>query len=188
MSEMFKNCDLNNINLSNFDFRKVENMSYCFSRCHNITINEKSLINSSNCLNMDGIFCGTDLTNINTSYIDTRNVKSMNHFFEDCHHLTSNHLKDLNTKNVTSMNYMFSKCRLTNLNFSLLFTKNVTSMVGMFSHCSSSNKIDVFNFDTSNVVTMLYMFEESLLTEIDISSFNIQNLKNISMLFFHCRK
>ena len=51
-------------------------------------------------------------------------------------------------------------------------------MGSMFDGCQSLQKINVSNFDTSNVSDMSYMFSScKSLTSIDVSHFNTKNQK-----------
>ena len=66
-------------------------------------------------------------------------------------------------------------------------TSNVTNMNYMFCGCSSLTSIDLKNFNTSNVTNMNRMFYNcSSLTSIDLSSFNTSNVTNMSNMFDNC--
>ena len=58
----------------------------------------------------------------------------------------------------------------------------------MFSYCSSLTNIDISNFNTNNVKDMRSMFSGcSSLTNINLSNFNTNNIKDMSCMFFRCR-
>ena len=64
--------------------------------------------------------------------------------FYRCSNLTNIDLSSFNTKNVTNMSCMFYGCsNLTNIDLSSFNTKNVTNMSGMFSYCSNLKKIRI---------------------------------------------
>ena len=66
-------------------------------------------------------------------------------------------------------------------------TSNVTNMNYMFCGCSSLTSIDLKNFNTSNVTNMNRMFYNcSSLTSIDLSSFNTSNVTSMSYMFEGC--
>ena len=59
----------------------------------------------------------------------------------------------------------------------------------MFYNCSSLTNLDLSNFNTQNVKNMNTMFYNcSSLTNLDLSNFNTQNVKNMSYMFFNCYK
>ncbi len=62
-----------------------------------------------------------------------------------------------------------------------------TSMEQMFNGCSILTTLDLSSFDTSNVVNMSRMFRScSLLEELDVSSFNTSSVTNMSYMFDGC--
>ena len=68
----------------------------------------------------------------------------MSHMFYECWNLTNLNLSSFDTKNVTDMSGMFYECsNLTNLNLSSFDTKNVTYMSLMFSGCSKLANLDI---------------------------------------------
>ena len=64
--------------------------------------------------------------------------------FVGCSNLTNIDLSSFNTKNVTNMSYMFYGCsNLTNIDLSSFNTENVTNISGMFYECSKLKKISI---------------------------------------------
>ena len=56
---------------------------------------------------------------------------------------------------------MFGKCSsLTRINLSNFNTQNVTSLISMFIKCKSLKYLDLSNFNTQNVIEMDNMFKE----------------------------
>ena len=77
--------------------------------------------------------------------------------------------------------------RLDKLDVSNFDTSNVTDMSSMFDGCESLQKLDVSNFDTSNVTDMYGMFYNcSSLQELDVSNFDTSNVTDMSAMFFSC--
>lgn len=101
------------------------------------------------------------------------------YWFADMYNLTTiEGLSNLNTEEVTNMRGMFSSCRkLENVNVSGFNTSKVTNMCNMFSVCTSLTSIDVSGFNTSNVTDMSQMFFSCKLDSIDISNFDMSNVK-----------
>ena len=130
------------------------------------------------------MFCGcSNITSIDLSSFDTKNVIKMNNMFDKCYNLKDIDLSSFNTENVSNMSYMFSVCsNLKNINLSSFNTKNVKDMSGMFYYCSSLKKVDLSSFDTSNVVNIKNIFSCcTTLNEVkvnNISKILIQELQN----------
>ena len=60
-------------------------------------------------------------------------------------------------------------------------------MSNMFHGCSNLTNIDLSSFNTENVTNMPYMFYRcSKLTNIDLSSFNTENVTNMYHMFSYC--
>ena len=57
----------------------------------------------------------------------------------------------------------------------------------MFKDCSSLKKLNLNNFNTSNVINMNSMFYGcSSLEELNLNSFNTNNVLYMGNMFFHC--
>ena len=60
-------------------------------------------------------------------------------------------------------------------------------MNGMFFGCSSLKELDLSSFNTQNVTNMKWMFYQcSSLKDLNISNFNIQNVTNLEDMFCEC--
>ena len=98
------------------------------------------------------------------SKLNTSNVTSMKHMFENCYNLTT--IPQLDTSKVTDMNSMFDGCgNLTTI--PQLDTSKVTDVNSMFSGCTSLTTLP--QLDTSSCAEMSYMF------------YNCKNLRTIDM-------
>ena len=139
----------------------------------------------------DGLFTFCqNITKIDLSTFDTKNVTDMSYMFLWCSNLTNLDLSSFDTKNVTNMCGMFDGCsNLTNLDLSSFDTKNVTNMSWMFSHCSNLTNLDLSSFDTKNVTNFWGMFSYcSNLTNLDLSSFDTKNFTDMREMFYYCSK
>ena len=88
-----------------------------------------------------------------------------------------------------SCDYMFSSgTSLTNIDFGNNFnTSNVTSMSWMFDECRSLTSLNLSNFNTSNVMNMCHMFSGCFnLTSLNLSNFNTTNVTNMGSMFDGC--
>ena len=103
MSSMFENCQkLNELNLSSFNTRNVQDMSYLFKNCKYL----KNLTLGNN--------------------LNTGKVKYMKETFYQCENLISLDLRIFNTENVITMNRMFLNCfQLNYLDISSFRTPNL---------------------------------------------------------------
>ena len=148
------------IDLSNFDFSKVENMHSMFSQC----------------LNLEKIKFGK----INTSL-----AKTMSHLFINCTKLTSIDLSHFNTSSVTNMRAMFALCKsLTSIDASKFNTQKVETMLDMFAYCYELITVNVSSFDTSKVIFMKGMFFQCFkLKYLDLSNFNTSSVNDTDLFF-----
>ena len=133
--KMFVKCDcLTKIDLSYFNSKSINNMSYMFSKC-------------------------SSLTSINLSNFNTNKTKNMSYMFFRCSSLKNLNLSSFITNNVNDMNYMFYQCgALSHLNLSNFKTFKVKNMSWMFYDCSSLKSLDLSNFHTENTKNNYNMF------------------------------
>ena len=84
---------------------------------------------------------------------------------------------------------MFYYCSsLTSVDVSNFNTSNVTSMLAMFQGAKSLTSLDLSSFDTSNVITMGNMFIELQLTSLDLSSFDTSKVEIMQGMFARSNK
>ena len=112
----------------------------------------------------------------------------MNSMFYECNNLTTLNVSNFDTKNVTDMGWMFYGCNnLTTLNVSNFDTKKVTNMKSMFAFCNNLTTLNVTNFDTKNVTDMYAMFYEcNNLTTLNVSNFDTKNVTDMTQMFHGC--
>ena len=203
--------------IGNLNTSQVENMRYMFGSDDSNTGTvspspiDLSHFNTSNVRDMEGMFQGSHLPNIDVRHFDVGRVTNLSFTFARLKNVTSLDLSGWNTRNVTNMNSTFVYSeeitdlnvsgwqndsttdmaamfgRLTNLrNFQHtgFTTKNVRIMEFMFSHCHALANLDLREFDTSNATHMKYMFEEmTALSSLDVSSFRTHNVVDMSFMF-----
>ena len=87
----------------------------------------------------------------------------------------------INNKPVTSMSYMFWDSQALRIDLSNFNTSNVYNMGGMFSS-SQATTLDLSHFDTSNVTNMGGMFQHSQATTLDLSNFDTSNVTNMQCM------
>ena len=86
------------------------------------------------------------------------------------------------------MSNMFSNCSsLKELNLFSFNTNEVIDMSNMFSNCSLLKELNVSSFNTCKVFNMDEMFSNCLsLKELDLTSFNINNVSSMDYMFYKC--
>ena len=102
----------------------------------------------------------------------------------------------LNTENSTTMASMFNGCSsLEELDLSSWKTPSLITITGggdtssTFYRCTKLRKLDMRNFDTSNVTNMAFLFAGlSSLEDLNISGFNVEKVTNMSAMFWECSK
>ena len=158
-------------------------MNMMFSGCSELSNLNVSHFDTRQVTIMSAMFVGcSKLKNLDLSSFDTRRVTVMNSLFVGCSGLTSLDISNFDTRARTSMSGMFNGCsRLINLDLSHFDTRLVTNMSNMFASCRKLSSLDVSHFDTRQVTDMSYMFENcGSLKSLDLSSFII----NITNYFF----
>ena len=175
------------LDLSNFDTSKVENMSHMFNGMRNLTTLNLSNFNTSNVTNMGGMFFNmTNLTTLNLSNFDTSKVTNMGSMFYGISNLTALNLSNFNTSQVTIMGGMFyGMSNLTTLNLSNFNTSKTTDMRSMFNGMTNLASLNISSFNTENVENMSSMFSQAQKIEhLDLSHFRTDKVTNIGSMFY----
>ena len=174
------------LNTNNLETNKM--MFYNISNL--ISINFTNLFDTSNILNMKGMFKDClNLNILNISVFNTNKVTDFSFMFDNCTSLTSIDLSSINPKNAYDISYMFSNCiSLSKISLKSFNTINVIDMTGLFYGCSSLTSIDdINNLKTNKTKYMLYMFNGcSSLTSLEINSFEANNVKDMSYMLKDC--
>ena len=133
--------------------------SYMFHDC-NITSIEFYNFDTSNVINMQGMFAGCKLlVDLKLNRFNTSNVIDMAGMFSECLNLTKVELKNFDTNKVVNMQSMFyCCCSLVYLDLSNFNTGKVINMMRMFSGCRNLAILNINNFNANNVICMNGMF------------------------------
>ena len=182
--------NINQINLTNFDFTEVTSMKGMFYgnsnlRKLNFNINHKI----SKITNLENAFKGCNLLeSIDLSMLDTSLVTNMANMFRECYSLQNLNVSHFNTIFVTDMEYMFYGCGLlTSLNINNFNTASVTNMASMFNSCYQLKSLNLINFNTNLVNDMNSMFSHCYsLSSLNLSNFDTSLVSNMSNLFNGC--
>ena len=175
--------------------KKLNDCSYMFRGCYNITNIDLSSFDSSNITNMKYMFgkC-TNLETVNLNNLNTQKVTDISYMFNSCSSLKKIEFPNsFNTENVNNMEYMFHNCdQITEIIFNSSFkTKNVTNMMGMFKKCNNLGFIDISNFNTEKVNNMGYMFDQCINLEkitLDPTIFKTKQVFEMGHMFNECTK
>ena len=93
---------------------QITDCSYMFFNCSNIIDIDLSFFDTQKTNNMNYMLSGISLTNLNLTFLNTKNVKDMSCMFLGCLSLKTLDLSCFNTENVEDMCCMFEACH--NLN------------------------------------------------------------------------
>ena len=165
-NSMFLSCSkITEIDLTNFDSSRVNNIDYMFKGC-------------------------TSLKSIKFGNFKTWRLDIMEYVFQNCESLKSLDLSSFDTSSVTDFHFMFSGCKsLKSLDLSNFRTSRCICTFYMFYDCASLTSINFGNFDTSQVTLMHYMFYNcKKLISLDLSSFDTSSLTNLEYMFYGCEK
>ena len=151
-------------------------------------------------------------------------IKDCSFMFAGCENIININFINFNSENVKDMKYMFSGCiNLKNLDLSTFITDNVTNMEGMFGEYNNTSNLDLDSlslikneeelkdfyskikvyfkgcnslkrlkfpstFNTQNVTNMSYMFCGcNKLEKLDLCTFNTENVLNMMCMFKKCK-
>ena len=124
------------------------------------------------------------------SALDTSQVTNMSSMFYNCQNLTTLDLSNFDTTNVEKATSMFEwSTRLTEITFGEKCTfENATDLGAMFNNCQSVEELDVSSFNTENVKSMNAMFQTCPKLENIIfgDNFNTSNVTKMANMFLNC--
>ena len=163
---LFNGCkNLKSINFPKWNTPNLEDISYLFNRCLNLTeIQNLAKLNASNVADMSGLFnrCEKLIQIQGIGGWSTHYLQYMDYLFQGCYSLEK--ICDLkwDTKNVKSMNGIFSMCQKLKAvpnSIAKWSTENVKEMIGMFKECLALESIpDLGKWNMNNVTDVTEMF------------------------------
>ena len=177
-------------NIRNLNISKAEAISYVFYDCIELTQLDLSNWDTRNVQYMIGTFDGcTKLTEINCSRWNTSKVYNMQLAFYNCKSLQTIPVRDWDTRGLCYMDKAFANCEsLTNLDVSKWDTSKVVEMTNVFNRCSSLTTLDVSKWKTSNVERTEKLFNNcEKLTSLDVSKWDTGNITTANAMFSACR-
>ena len=177
-------------NIRNLNISKAEAISYVFYDCIELTQLDLSNWDTRNVRYMIGTFDGcTKLTEINCSRWNTSKVYNMQLAFYNCKSLQTIPVRDWDTRGLCYMDKAFANCEsLTNLDVSKWDTSNIVELTNTFYRCSSLKTLDVSKWKTSNVERTEKLFNNcEKLTSLDVSKWDTGNITTANAMFSACR-
>ena len=81
---------------------------------------------------------------------------------------------------------LFKWSLLKSIDFTNIDTSNVTSMVDLFNRCQAQH-LGLSSFNTKNVTNMSCMFYGCQAQQLDLSSFNTENVTSMYCMFYDCK-
>ncbi|WP_066026581.1 BspA family leucine-rich repeat surface protein [Enterococcus mundtii] len=172
MSSTFQFSTIDHLDLSYLDTSNVTHFDHTFDGLVSITA-DISYLNTSRAITMSGMFRNSRFTELDISHFDLGRVSDMSFMFNNMRQVTHLNLSGIDTRNVRAMQGMFANSYIKELDVSQFDTSNVTTMQGMFQNMPNIEKLNLSNFDTSRVSNMTSMFSGSTqLKKLDISNFH----------------
>jgi len=188
----------NNINLiqvigihKNADYRAKLNggtfIGEIFNEINNINyIKNKNYIIAEIYITKENL--NKDIRIIN-SYEEERRTKGMGYNIED-KYKNEDEIKKCEIKindKIISFNYKYKFISIGKYIINYSFKDNINKTNCMFADCNLLTNINLSNFNTENVISMRSMFWEcSSLNNINLSYFNTKNLTNMDFMFWGC--
>ena len=160
-----------------------------FQGCSELEYLDLSNFNTSNVIDMTCIFNGCKkLLVINgIDNFNTIKVITMEGIFQECNNLKYLDFSNFNTSNTFNMVGMFNQYhKLKEIKgINIFITAKTLDIHSMFSGCNDLEKLDLTNFDTTNINSMKLMFNDyyKLKEIIGINHFNTINVKEMRGMF-----
>ncbi|MDA9016229.1 BspA family leucine-rich repeat surface protein [Flavobacteriaceae bacterium] len=179
MSQLFKDDNSFNSNISFWDTSNVTDMSEMFSYATSFNQDISSWITSST-VNLQGMFYGASAFNQNIGNWDTSSVTDMSEMFANASNFNKN-IGAWNTSKVTNMYFMFHNAASFNQDISSWDTSNVTVMRSLFDGATSFDQ-DISSWDTSSVTNMWGLFLNTTFNQ-DIADWDTSNVTVMTEMF-----
>ncbi len=183
MHSMFNGCTtLTSLDLSGFDTSSVTDMHSMFYGCTKLTSLNISHFETNEVTDMSYMFRESGITNINLSMFNFEKVEKMEYMFFNCDNLETVNLGEVNNAAIVSTNNMFDNCDA----LEKVIARDLylgSSSQHMFSNTHIYELDGVETWDSSKVTDMSFMFANSNILELDLSSFDTSNVTNMNGMF-----
>ena len=149
------------IDLNNFNTSSVTYMAYWFDQTSALSTPDLSTFVTSNVFSMDYMFQNSGVTNLDLSDWDVSKVTTFNGMFRDAKSLTTLDLTDWGANRIVS----------------------TVDMSSMFNGTTALANLTLTNFKTTNVTNMGFMFENSGVTNLDLSDWDVSKVTSFWSMF-----
>ena len=155
-ASMFDSVQMEEIDLSNFDFSKCKSMHYMFWGCRELKKIIFGNINTSLVENMESLFSNCiQLLSLDLTNFDTSSVTDMKDMFLDSSNLKYLDLSNFDTSKVKTIKNMFYRCRgLIYLNLKSFKLNNSVIIEDAFYGLSEPIKICIEDSETLNYLSV----------------------------------
>jgi len=177
---MFRNASSFNQNISTWDTSNVVNMVGVFSDATSFNQDIGSW-DTSSVTSMQGMFLRASLFDQDLSSWNTASVEFMRTMFNEASAFNQD-IGSWNTSSVTDMSWMFFDASSFNQDIGSWDTSAVTDISLMFSGASSFNQ-DIGAWNTSLVTNMRKIFRDAILFNQDLSLWNVESVLNMEEMF-----
>ena len=183
LSYMFYNSNTTSITgINKFNTSNIVNMAGMFETTKATKIDVSSF-DTSNVINMYCMFNKSQAQSLDVSNFNTSRVTNMAGMFLDSKATEIKGLGNFDTSNVKDMSYMFYSSAAATLTLTSFDTSKVTSMRAMFYNAAATEIKGLGNFDTSKVTSMRSMFYSSAAATLTLTSFNTSNVTDMGTMF-----
>ena len=189
-SGMFRDARIGRVDIGGWNSHSLHDTSNMF-RNANISSGLNMVgFDTSNVVDMSGMFSFSNIPNLDLAYLDTSNAKSMRSMFEGGRYYSSLDLARFDTRKVEDFSSMFRGINIDSrtLDVSSFDTSNATSFRFMFDGTNLTGNLDLSNFNTSKVIDMSNMFSSSAsLVNVNLSSFDTRSVIDMHGMFYRAR-
>lgn len=170
---------------TNFPWTKVVGTAQMFKDCANLTSLDTSTWDMSNVITVFGMFNNAGITELDLSNLDWKNVRDAGRVFQKMPNCTTIKLP----KNLTPVlaNHMFyNDSKLTTIEgLDTIDMSKCKSIKSIFYMSNYQDMTGISNWNTSNMVDILYAFAQSAATTIDLSNWDTSNVTNMYATFYN---
>ena len=178
--------DAKNIDLTMISPKNETSLSYLFYKNTNLININVSNWDTSNITSLRGAFASIpNLESVDFTDWDVSHVTTFYAMFDACKKLKTIDVSKWYTSSAINMGWMFRGNNLQSLDVSNFNTSKVTNMFAMFSGSGSLTQLDVSNFDTSNVLDFgrAFSYWDIVCEELNISGLNLSKCKSMDGTF-----
>lgn len=164
------------------DLSNVQTLEGMFSGCSALVANTSiNSWNTSNIVNMNSVFSGTQKFNQPLNNWNTSNVTTMVDMFADAVAFNGD-ITDWNTHNVTNMSQMFIRTASFNQPIGSWDMDSVSMMTSMFEYAEVFNQ-SLAGWETSSVTDMSNLFYHAVKFNSNINSWDVSHVTKMNAMF-----